>query len=524
MMRVHCDQPNMVRYQDLGTYERFLNTDISRHNNITTGQIYQTVLENERRGEYLGQTVQFIPHITDEVVRRIKRASEGYDIAVIEVGGTVGDYENVPFFFALKTLEREVGKSGMAYLLVTYLPVPDHIGEMKTKPTQQAIRLLGQEGIIPDFIICRSQYALDEVRKKKIEIFSHVPLENIIAAPDIQSVYQQPIEFAQQKVSEKLLAHLQLPINKMPNLVAWQERVACILSPKKRVSIAIVGKYLDIGSYSLTDSYISICHALLHVGAELNTGVDITWIDAKQYEHDPRTVEQLGQFDGVIVPGGFGAGGVDGKIAAISYVRTHGIPYLGLCYGMQLAVIEFARNVCGMRDAHTTEVDESTRHPVISLLPMQQQHLTEYQYGGTMRLGAYQAVIREGTKIFSLYDRACRLIKTTDGYCVAERHRHRYEVNPFFVAALERYGMVFSGHTVRSDGTKLMEFIELPDHPYFIATQAHPEFTSRLTNPNPLFYGLVVAAQQHAIVRSKDSVRHVAHARSGAKPVIQHVV
>jgi len=510
--------------QDLGTYERFLNTDIPKYNNITTGQIYQAVLDRERAGDYLGQTVQFVPHITDEVVARVKRASHGYDVAVIEIGGTVGDYENVPFLFAVKTLERQLGSHGIAHILVTYLPVPDHIGEMKTKPTQQAIRLLGQEGIIPHFIICRSHYALDEVRKKKIEIFSHVPLENIIAAPDIESVYQQPIEFANQKVSEKILEHLQLPINKIPDLTRWQERVTSLLVPKKRVAIAIVGKYLDIGSYNLTDSYISICHALLHAGAELSTGIDITWVDAKQYEKDPRSVEQLARFDGVIVPGGFGAAGVDGKMIAISYVRTHNIPYLGLCYGLQLAIIEFARNVCGLRDAHTTEVDTATKYPVISLLPFQQEYLEDHKYGGTMRLGSYTAQLREGTKVFSLYDRACRITKTNGSYLVSERHRHRYEVNPFFVSQLERYGMVFSGYNVRADGTRLMEFIELPDHPYFVATQAHPEFTSRLTNPNPLFYGLVIAAQQQAVLRSKEHARHEIKIVNAAQQVIQRTV
>jgi CTP synthase len=489
--------------QDLGTYERFINEDIPRKNNITTGQVYQAVLDRERKGEYLGQTVQFIPHIIDEVNHRIKQAAEGYDIAIIEIGGTVGDYENVPFLFALKTLQRELGPHGMAHILVTYLPVPHHIGEMKTKPTQQAIRLLGQEGILPDFIICRSHYPIDEIRRKKIEIFSHVAPENIISASDVETVYQQPLDLEGQKLGEKILKTLGLESKRKPDWSAWQERVSCLRAPKRRVAIAIVGKYLDVGAYSLTDSYISICHALMHAGAELHTAVDITWIDAKRYEQEPHTIEQLSRFDGVIVPGGFGNTGIEGKIATIKYVREQGIPYVGLCYGLQLAVVEFARNVCGWKDAHTTEVDKTTTYPVIDLLPMQKQYLKDQCYGGSMRLGAYDALLKSGTHVFDLYENACRLQRSKDGFFVTERHRHRYEVNPAYVHKLEQKGLLFSGYHRRADDTLLMEFAELSDHPFFIATQAHPEFTSRFTNPNPIFHGFVVACQQQAVMRSK---------------------
>lgn len=489
--------------QDLGTYERFLNRNIPRENNITTGQIYQTVITRERKGEYLGQTVQIIPHITNEIIQRIKNAGQEYDIAIIEVGGTVGDYENVPFLFALKTLERELGTHNMVHVLVTYLPVPNHIGEMKTKPTQQAIRLLGQESIMPDFIICRSEYALDDVRKQKIEAFSHIPLDHIIAAPNIHTIYQQPLNFEQQQLGQKILDHLELPIKQAPNWKPWQDSVDRICTPKQRVSIAIVGKYLDIGSHNLTDSYVSICHALIHAGAELDTAIDITWIDAKSYEVDPNAVNQLNQYDGLIIPGGFGTSGVEGKIRAISYARLHDIPYLGLCYGMQLAVVEFARNVVGLHNAHSTEVDQTTSYPVIDLLPLQKQQLHEQLYGGTMRLGQYEAYIQEGTRVFTIYNNANRLIKTEHGYIVHERHRHRYEVNPAYVAQLENKGLVFSGYYKRSDGTTLMEFIELPNHPFFVATQAHPEFTSRLTNPNPLFSQFVVACVQQKKLRSQ---------------------
>lgn len=493
--------------QDLGTYERFINEDISRKNNITTGQIYQAVLDRERKGEYLGQTVQFIPHIIDEVIYRIKQAAQGHEIAIIEIGGTVGDYENVPFLFALKTLQRELGQDSMAHILVTYLPVPHHIGEMKTKPTQQAIRLLGQEGILPDFIICRSEYPIDDVRRKKIEIFSHVASENIIAACDIETVYQQPLDLEEQQLGEKVLKTLGLTSKNKPNWSSWKERVTCLRTPKRRVAVAVVGKYLDVGAYSLTDSYISICHALMHAGAELNATVDITWIDAKRYEQEPHTIEQLSHFDGVIIPGGFGNTGVEGKISAIKYVRENNIPYVGLCYGLQLAVIEFARNVCGLHGAHTTEVNKSTPYPVIDLLPMQQQYLNDHYYGGTMRLGEYEALVKSGTRIFELYEKAGRLEHNNNGFFVRERHRHRYEVNPTYVSELEEKGMLFSGYYRREDSTVLMEFIELPGHPFFIATQAHPEFTSRFTNPNPIFKEFVVACQQHAIMRSKQDMQ-----------------
>jgi CTP synthase len=483
--------------QDLGTYERFLNRNIPRENNITTGQIYQTVITRERKGEYLGQTVQIIPHITNEIIHRIKHAADDYDIAIIEVGGTVGDYENVPFLYALKTLERELGSHMMVHVLVTYLPVPSHIGEMKTKPTQQAIRLLGQESIIPDFIICRAQDALDDTRKQKIEACTHIPLDHIIAAPNIDTIYQQPLNFEQQSLGQKILDHLELPIKQVPDWNAWRTSVDRICTPKNRISIAIVGKYLDIGSYNLTDSYISIYHALIHAGAQLDTAVDITWIDAKTYEQEPYKITQLNAYDGLIVPGGFGSSGVEGKIQAIAYARTHNIPYLGLCYGLHLAVVEFARSVVGLSNAHTTEVDPKTAHPVIDLLPFQKQHLQEQSYGGTMRLGQYEAYVQEGTRVFDIYNHARRIIKTHHGYVVKERHRHRYEVNPAYVAQLASKGLVFSGYYKRSDETILMEYIELPDHPFFIATQAHPEFTSRLTNPNPLFSEFVVACLQH---------------------------
>jgi CTP synthase len=444
------------------------------------------VIDRERRGEYLGQTVQFMPHILDEVKKRILEASEGYEIAIIELGGTVGDYENVPFLFALKGLERELGHDSIAYVLVTYLPIPDHMQEMKTKPTQQAVRLLGQEGILADFIICRAKQPLDQIRKKKIELCSHVHADQIISAPDIQTIYEMPIYLEQEQLGKKVLRHFHLESRQEPDWKQWQKLVDTIKNPPTKVNVAIVGKYLDIGDFSLTDSYVSIYQALVHAGAQHEVGIAIQWINAQTFELQPERLAELAQFDGVIIPGGFGNAGVEGKIAAIGYVRAHDIPYLGLCYGMQLAAVEFARNLCAMKTAHTTEVNAQTDYPIIDILPMQKEFLADQAYGGTMRLGSYMATVKPESKVAQLY-------AASSQSQVAERHRHRYEVNPQFVPILEKQGLSFSGYHERADGTRLMEFLEIPEHPFFIATQAHPEFKSRLGNPNPLFAGFVKA-------------------------------
>lgn len=477
--------------QDLGTYERFLNQNFPKKNNITTGQIYKTVIDRERHGEYLGQTVQFIPHITDEIVRRITAAAAGADVAIVEIGGTVGDHENIPFLFALKSLERRLGASHMAYVLVTYLPVPGHIEEMKTKPTQQAVRLLCEQGIMPDFIVCRSKLPMDTIRKKKIEEYAHIPSDHIISAPDVGSVYEMPLIFEEQHFGEKVMNHLQLHPRKTPNWADWKNRVACITSSPNNITVAIIGKYTESGSHALTDSYLSVSQALIHAGTELNTKVNIVWISAQKVIDSNIPLDHLFKdIDGVIVPGGFGSSGVEGKIKTIEYVRTHTIPYLGICYGMQLAVVEYARHKAGLANAHTTEVDESTPSPVVTILPYQIAMLQEHQYGGTMRLGACEAVLKQGTKVAELYGFDASSIPPLHA---SERHRHRYEVNPKFVEQLEKAGLCFSGYHIRTDGTALVEYLELPDHPFFVGCQAHPEFMSRLENPNPLFFGFVKA-------------------------------
>jgi len=494
---------------DLGTYERFLDTDIPKKNNMTTGQVYKSVIDRERSGGYLGKTVQFIPHIPEEILRRIKEAAEGFDIAIIEIGGTVGDYENIPFLFAAKSLERELGPENVAYVLVTYLPIPKHIGEMKTKPTQQAIKLLREEGIFPDFILCRAERPLDEARKNKIDANVHISSDNIISAPDIDTAYEVPVNFELENLGKKVLKKLHLKPKKGCDLSSWKKRVESIKHPSKKINVAIIGKYIKLGDYSIPDSYLSIKEALIHTGAELDTGIEITWLNADDFIEDPGKLKKLDKFAGIIVPGGFGDSGVEGKILAIQYARENNIPYLGLCYGMQLAIVEFARNVCSLDEANTAEVDPGTKYPVIDLLPEQKRVMEKGEYGGTMRLGAYPAILKEGTRVFDLYENNSRLSKDAkrferlvekglfpaipDKKVVLERHRHRYEVNPKFIEILEGNGLVFAGYYARQDGTNLMEFIELPDHKFFVATQAHPEFKSRLGNPAPLFYGFVKA-------------------------------
>ncbi len=495
--------------QDLGNYERFLGMDIPKKNCITTGQIYGKVIENERAGKYLGETVQFIPHIPDEIKRRLNDSAKGYDFCLIEIGGTIGDYENIPYLFAMKSLEREIGKENIVYMLITYLPVPSHIQEMKTKPTQQAIRLLTEHGIIPDFIICRAGKALDDVRKKKIEIYANIRSSHVISEPDIDTIYRIPLDLEKEKLGLKILKEFGMKPKARPNWREWKKLVENIVDHGKKIKVAMVGKYVDIGDYSLADAYISINQALQHAAANLKAKVEIEWIDSKKFEKDSSKLKELKNYNGIIIPGGFGGSGVEGKIKAIKFAREHNIPFLGLCYGMQLAVVEYARNVCGMEGANTAEV-KKTKYPVIDILPAQRKLMKESKYGGTMRLGAYAAMLKDGSKVLSLYKdrieddkkRILRLKKNgKESFrlgilekrkkVVLERHRHRFEVNPKFISKLESKGLVFSGYHIRKDKAKLMEFIELPKHKYFIATQAHPEFKSSLTNPAPLFYGFV---------------------------------
>jgi len=412
----------------------------------------------------------------------------------------------------MKSLEVELGEENIAHVLVSYMPVPTHIGEMKTKPTQQAIRTLNESGIFPDFVLCRATTPLDSVRKKKIETYSNTPSENIISAPDIKTIYRIPLNFEKEEFGKKILERFNLKPKKHPNWDNWKRLVEKIENPSKVVNVAMIGKYVDIGDFSLADSYISINHALEHAGAELDCSVKIAWVDSKKLENNEAGVKKLQNYNGIIIPGGFGTSGVEGKIAAIKFARENDIPFLGLCFGLQLGVVEFARSI-GMTDANTTEVDENTKYPVIDILPAQKEIIEKSRYGGTMRLGAYAAIL-ENSRVLELYKKTDRLEKDKNRLeelkkeknqlfrlgiidnaknIILERHRHRYEVNPLFVDKLREGGLVFSGYHTRGDKTKLMEFIELPKHKFFVATQAHPEFKSRLGDASPLFLGFVAA-------------------------------
>ena len=500
--------------QDLGNYERFLNRSLPRSHNITTGQIYKTVIEKERRGEYLGATVELIPHITDEIKRRITDVAEGCDVCLVEVGGTVGEYQNVPFLFAMKSLQTEIGMENMIYLLITYLPVPTHIGEMKTKPTQQAIKLLSEHAIFPDIILCRAKESLDVIRKKKIQTYANISSDYIISAPDTRNLYRIPLNFEAENIGSRILEKLELKRRKKPAWTGWRKRVNRIDNPSQRIRIAVVNKYVAMGVFHLADCYISVVEALVHAGAALDVGVDVDWINAADME-DGDPAGTLAPYAGILIPGAFGEHGFEGMIQSVRYARDEDVPYLGLCFGMHVAICEFARHVCGLQGASSTEIAPETSHPVISILQMQKEKLASEGYGGTMRLGAYAAVVKRETVIHDIYEKSGRIAldeayyekfsrdksqrfrlgkARRDSVFVVERHRHRYEVNPDYVDAMAAKGVVFSGYHVRNDGTKLMEFMELPDRRCFIATQAHPEFTSRLEQPNPMFLKFVEAA------------------------------
>ena len=510
--------------QDLGNYERFLGQTLSKINNITTGQIYHSVIAKERAGKFLGKTVQFIPHIPNEILERIKVASNGYDLALVEIGGTIGDYENIPFLFAAKSLERQIGKENVIYILITYLPIPSHINEMKTKPTQQAIKSLSEHGIFPDIILCRARESLDDVRKKKIEIYANIQSEFVISAPDISILYKIPLNFEKQKLGSKILKKFGIKKRKRADFKRWKELVENIEHPRKRVKIAMVGKYLDIGDYSLQDVYISIKEAMTHAGANLGVGVETEWINSKTLEKTKKNIQKLSSYDGIVIPGGFGETGIEGKISAIEFARKQKIPLLGLCLGLQLAVIEFARNVCGLSDANSTEFSPSTKYPVIDTLPAQKKILENEQFGGTMRLGAYAALLEENSLTLSLYRKSGRIAKDKERLkemlgrkdvryrigktpigknTILERHRHRYEVSPEFVHFLKDSGLKITGFHKRLDDVNLIEFIEISDHPFFIATQSHPEFKSFLEDPSPLFFGLIESSLKRKLKKKK---------------------
>ena len=469
--------------QDIGNYERFLNVSLSRTNYMTTGRVYQTVINRERNLEYKGRNVEVVPDIPNEVLRRIKKAARDTQsqFTLIEIGGTVGEYQNLLFLEAARMMKLQYPKDVLS-VLVSYLPIPSNIGEMKTKPTQYASRTLNSAGIQNDFVICRADVNLDNKRKKKIAQFCNVSPEFVISAPDVKSIYDVPINFEKQHLGDKILDKLGITSNRK-DLREWKKMVSTIKNAKKVLNVGVVGKYFSSGDFILSDVYISVIEAIKHAAAEGKVKVNLQWIDSTLFERRPAKVSLLGKLDAMIVPGGFGSRGVKGVLMAITYARQRKIPYLGLCYGMQLATIEFARNVARIVQADTVEINPKTPHPIIHINEVQQKNVAAKNYGNTMRLGSYRCVLQKNSLVASLYH----------ARTISERHRHRYEFNNEYLERLKKSGLIFSG--ICPDNN-LVEIIELPKtvHPFFVGTQFHPEFQSRPLHPHPLFAGLLKAA------------------------------
>lgn len=466
---------------DLGHYERFLDVNCTRNSNVTTGRIYKSVIDKERRGDYLGATVQVIPHITDEIKEHIRRVGreQNAEIVIVEVGGTVGDIESLPFLEAIRQFRKDAGTENVMYVHVTLIPTVGRWDEIKTKPTQHSVIKLREIGIAPDVLICRTRAPLPDEVRSKISLFTDVAQNAVVESLDVETIYEIPLLFEQAGLARLTLRRLGLP-DVPPDLSEWERVVQRMKRPSTRCRIALVGKYIEN-----RDSYLSIAESFQHAGAANDAAVEIEWIDSSELEQGD-IAARLRQVDGILVAHGFGARGVEGKLNAIRYARENGVPFYGICYGMQMAVIEFARNVVGLEGAHTEEVDHNTPYPVIHLLPEQR---TIGDKGGTMRLGAYPCRLLPDSLAAHLYGDTV----------VYERHRHRYEVNNEYRAILERHGMVFSGV---SPDHRLVEMVELPEHPFFLAGQFHPEFKSRPNRPHPVFVGLVRAAlerrHQHA--------------------------
>ncbi|OUJ19241.1 CTP synthase (UTP-ammonia lyase) PyrG [Methanonatronarchaeum thermophilum] len=464
---------------DLGNYERFLNKELTSEHNITTGKVYRSVIEKERNGDYLGRTVQIIPHITNEIKDRIRKVSEDSyaDICLIELGGTVGDIEGMPFLEATRQLINEEGPNNVMLVHVTLVPTLEVVGEQKTKPTQHSVKELRELGLHPDIVVGRSQKPLNKKTKSKIALFCDVPKKSVISAPDARDIYEVPLQLEKEGATDIILNHLNLQ-SKEKDMQEWRKHVENILEPNDDIEIALVGKYTQ-----LEDAYMSVTEALKHSAAKEGLELNINWINAEKLEKQKQNQieKQLTNVDGIIVPGGFGKRGSEGKIKAIKTARTKKIPFLGLCFGFQLAVIEYARNVLKLQNCGSSEIMDELDEPVIDILPEQKNIKS---LGGTMRLGNQTTIIEKQTLAHKLYQRT-RII---------ERHRHRYEVNPEYIPQLEKAGMKFSG---KEEKTGLIEILELPQHPFFMGTQFHPEFKSRLENPSPPFQGLIKTAKQN---------------------------
>jgi CTP synthase len=461
---------------DLGHYERFTSARMTRDNNITTGKIYGTVIEKERRGDYLGRTVQVIPHITDQIKASVRKVAAGVDVVIIEIGGTVGDIEGLPFLEAVRQFKKDVGKDNVIYVHLTLVPFIHAAQELKTKATQHSVKELRAIGIQPDVLLCRTakDHPLTPSIKSKIALFCDVEEEAVIAARDVDTIYEVPLAFHDQGLDESIIKLLDLPARPI-DLSRWEEIVRRVKAPRRRCRIGVVGKYIEV-----KDSYKSLYEALAHGGIAHEVAVDVVWVDAERIEREGLAGHVAG-LDGILVPGGFGDRGIEGKIQAIRYAREQRVPYFGICLGMQCAVIEYARHVCGLEGANSTEFDPTPAHNVIDLLP-EQRHVQDK--GGTMRLGLYPVLLSEGTTASRVYGQGL----------IEERHRHRYEVNNDYLGRLEKNGLRISGIWAEK---QLVEIIELPDHPWFVAGQFHPEFRSRPWEPHPLFAAFIKAALDH---------------------------
>lgn len=471
--------------QDMGNYERFLNTDLPADNYMTTGSVYQSVIEKERNLGYGGRNVQVVPDIPTEVIRRIDKAVDiaGADVVITEVGGTIGEYENILFLEAIRMLKSD-RPDDVGVVMVSYLPVPGSIGEMKTKPTQHAARTLNSAGVFADIIVARSPIGVDKKRKEKIAKFCNVRIEDVISAPDVESIYDIPLNLEQDHLSDRLCQMLELKCNKKSDLSDWKRFVSKSKNTKDTVSIAVVGKYFSSGDFVLSDVYISILEAIKYSAYKLGLKPEIEYISSVDFEKG-KDLKDLKKYDGILVPGGFGSTGIEGKLKVIEFARKNKIPYFGICYGMQLAVLEYGRNVLKKKDASTEEINPKAKHLLVATMPEQKELIANNKMGGTMRLGQYTSLLQKGSIVQKSY-------KSTE---IVERHRHRYEVNPEYIMELENKGMVFSG---KSPDGRLMEAMELPEeeHPFFVGVQYHPELQARPLDPHPLFTSFIKVAYE----------------------------
>ena len=475
---------------DIGSYEKFLHEDMGHDNFVTMGLIYKTVIDKERRFEYNGEDVEAIPYITDEILRRLENLVKAKDaqIVIIELGGTAGEYQNVLYYEASRILTLK--KPGdVIHIHVSYVPTPSHLGEPKTKPTQLSVKMLNSMGIQPDFIVTRSEKLLDQRRKDRFALFCNMQKEDIISSPDLSTIYEIPIVLNSQKFDQKILQKLGLKIKK-PNLKAWEDLLKSIKSPKsKTVEIAIVGKYFGTGDYQLKDSYAALFDAIDHASWKIGVAVKTKWIDAEKVEREGEEI--IDKPDGIIVPIGWGKRGAEGMIKTASYARKNKIPYLGLCFGMQLAAVAYARDLLGFKNANTTENDPHTKYPVIHLMPKQKEFMDKRSYGGTMRLGGWNAIVKKNTVAYEVYDKRNGFLDKSKAL-TSERHRHRYEFNDKYAKDFEKKGLVISARSVVEN---LAEIIELPKdkHPFYLATQGHPEYKSRPLTPHPIFLSFIEA-------------------------------